>query len=229
MAWLTPKRKRIFRILFWVWFISSLLTVAYTLYLVQIVPKNLYAKAVKQPPYDAIIVPGVPFKDGKWSFIMKARVRWACHLYKSGIAQNIIFSGSAVYSPYVEARIMALYARQMGVPESHIFTEERAEHSTENLYYSLLIAKKQGFERVALATDPFQSKMLMRFAHKHELEVDYIPIVFSKLKKMEDPQIVINPESAKVENFVALPERESWWERWQGTMGEKVEWEAEAP
>src|SRR5438067_574875 len=59
--------------------------------------------------FDAIIVPGVPFENGRWSQTMKSRVGWSYYLYRKGIAKNIIYSGAAVYSPYVEARIMALY------------------------------------------------------------------------------------------------------------------------
>ena len=58
--------------------------------------------------YDVIVVPGVPFENGQWSSIMKGRILWSKYLYDIGIARNVMYSGSAVYTPYNEAEIMAL-------------------------------------------------------------------------------------------------------------------------
>ncbi|MBN1599175.1 MAG: YdcF family protein [Bacteroidales bacterium] len=177
-------------------------------------------------PYDAIIVPGVPFEDGKWSNIMKARVYWSIYLYEHGITENTIYSGSAVYSPYYESEIMALYAKELGIPEENIFTEKLAEHSTENIFYGYRKAKQLGFDRVALATDPFQAKMLRKYVKKIvSPEVGFLPIIFDTLKKMEpimvDPKI--SSDNAFVQNFTPLDESESFFERFRGTRGLKVD------
>src|SRR3990167_5391014 len=87
-------------------------------------PNKLFKRALKNKPYDVIIVPGVPYDGKDWSIQMKGRVIWAAYVIDKGIARNVIFSGSAVYSPYVEAKVMALYAEQLGVPKEKIFTEE---------------------------------------------------------------------------------------------------------
>jgi uncharacterized SAM-binding protein YcdF (DUF218 family) len=187
-----------------------------------------YKRYTVHQPYDAIIVPGVPFKDGTWSDIMKMRVHWAVHLYKEGIAKNIVFSGSSVYSPYIEARIMALYAQALGVDEAHIYTEERAEHSSENLYYSYRLAKDNGLEKIALATDPFQGSFLRGFASKIKLDsIGFLPVVFKKLDKMELTTPEIDPSWAYVEDFTSIVERESAAVRFQGTMGKFIEFEPE--
>lgn len=178
-------------------------------------------------PYDAIIVPGVPFENGEWSEIMKIRVHWAVHLYNQGATKNIIFSGSAVYSPYVEAKIMALYAEQLGVDKKHIYTEERAEHSSENLYYSYRIAKDNNLNKVALATDPFQGSFLRGFANKIKLNVGFLPIVFDTLGTMNLTTPQIDPSTAYVDNFEPITERENGLVRFQGTMGKYIEYEAE--
>ncbi|MBC8034197.1 MAG: YdcF family protein [Chitinophagaceae bacterium] len=179
------------------------------------------AKA-RNSPYDLIVVPGVPLEKGKWSRAMKARVYWSKYLYDQGIAKNIMYSGSAVYTPCYEAKVMALYAEAIGVPKEHIFIETKAEHSTENIYYSYKKARKLGFGRIALATDPFQAKLLRGFIWKKvSHDVDVIPIVYDTLKAMEpdmkDP--VIDSQQAFVENFIPLTERESWWKRFRGTRG----------
>ncbi|MCK7537086.1 MAG: YdcF family protein [Marinilabiliales bacterium] len=129
-----------------------------------------------------IIVPGVPYNDPNMSKILLGRIYWSHYLYSKGIAKNIIYSGSAVYTPYVESVIMSLYAQKLGVPADFIYTETKAEHSVENVYYSYKIAEKLGFKKIALATDPFQSRMLKRLSKKFKVEIEYIPFTFDFLR-----------------------------------------------
>ncbi|MBL7763452.1 MAG: YdcF family protein [Chitinophagaceae bacterium] len=182
---------------------------------------RLYKDAESAAPYDAIIVPGVPFKNNTWDKIMKGRIYWAKFLYDKGIAKNIIFSGSSVYTPYYEAEIMRLYAIELGIPPGNIFTEKKAEHSTENAYYSYKYGKKSGFNRMALASDPFQSKMLKKFIRKKvSKDVGIIPFVIDTLKKIEPTMIdpVINYEQAFNKNFISIKKRDSFWKRIRGTI-----------
>lgn len=182
-----------------------------------------YRAVVRHAPFDAVIVPGFPHQKDNWSMVVKCRVYWAVYLYNKGIAKNIIFSGSAVYTPYVESEIMALYAEEMGVPREHIFIENKAEHSSENLYYSYVLAKENGFQSVAVASDVIQCGFLKRFKNKFKLnDVKFIPIVYDDLELKECPDPIINQEEAFVPNFVSLKERESFFERYRGTHGYKI-------
>ncbi|HCW06786.1 MAG TPA: YdcF family protein [Cytophagales bacterium] len=185
-----------------------------------------YEAAKKVAPFDAVIVPGVPYEDTSTNIIYKARVLWAKHLYDSGFTKNIIFSGSAVYTPYIESRTMKLYAVALGVPESNVFTEEKAEHSSENVYYSWKLARQLGFKKIALATDPYQSGMLKGLIKDYTPGVMSLPIQFEKIQAREKILPRIDPSSAKVSPFVALPKREGFWERFRGTMGKRVKAEA---
>src|SRR5690606_27328958 len=98
-------------------------------------PMRLWTDVVEShETFDVLIVPGVPFENGTWSPVMRMRVLWSSFLYQRGIVRNIIYSGGAVYTPYVEAKIMGLYAQQLGVPPEHIFYDTLAEHSTENIF-----------------------------------------------------------------------------------------------
>lgn len=189
--------------------------------------RKAFLKAEAHMPFDAIIVPGVPF-DTAWSQTMKLRVLWSYHLYNQGYAKNIIYTGSAVYTPYVESRIMAEYAKKLGIPSENIFTEEQAEHSTENIFYSYYMAKDLGFEKVAVATDPFQSKMVKSFAKKKNLDVAYVPAIFDTIHAYySDVNVTIDPTWAEVENFVSLPDRENFWKRFAGTMGKNLKYTPE--
>jgi uncharacterized SAM-binding protein YcdF (DUF218 family) len=183
--------------------------------------KNLLEES-RSKNYDIIVIPGVPFTNGQWSYSMKERVCWSKYLYEKGIAKNVMYSGSAVYSPYIEAEIMALYAEKIGIRKENIFTETLAEHSTENIYYSYKKARKLGFDRIALASDPFQTKMLRRFTRKIvSAGVGLIPVVSDTLKAMESN--ITNPEidyqKAFVTDFKSLPERENFLKRLKGTRG----------
>jgi len=183
--------------------------------------KKLLHKAETSAPYDVIIVPGIKFMEGKWDKVMKGRVYWSKYLFDRGIAKNIMYSGNSVYSPYYEAEIMKLYAIALGIPADHIFTEKKAEHSTENAYYSYKYAKKLGFERIALASDPFQTRSLRGFVRrKVSRDIGFIPFVTDTLKIIEPSMIDPGIDSAKAFNkdFISIKERDSFWRRLRGTI-----------
>jgi uncharacterized SAM-binding protein YcdF (DUF218 family) len=186
--------------------------------------KKLTERALKaNKQYDAVIVPGVPFIAPNWDLTMKARVLWSVHLYKKGYTKKIIMSGSSVYSPYVEAEIMKLYAMKFGVPENDIITEVKAQHSTENVWYGFKLAKSLGLHKVALSTDPFQTKMTYRFGKKRVKDLNYLPVLFDTLKTLPQDDPVIDYAAYKLENFTPITETQSFWYRFRGTMGKHID------
>jgi len=188
-------------------------------------PRRLFNEVVaKHQTFDAIIVPGVPFKNNEWDTVMKGRVLWSFILYKNGIAKNIIYSGGAVYSKYFEAKIMGLYAQQLGVPAEHIFYDTLAQHSTENVYYSYELARKEHFKSIALATDPFQSSMLKGFTkHRFGTPIVHLPFVIDSLKEYNQLNPVIDPTSAiTTDSFNSILNRKSFWQRFKGTLGKDI-------
>lgn len=193
-----------------------------TLFLFACASGRLYRKAEAAKPYDVIIVPGVPFDGKSWDLKMKGRVIWADYLVRQGIARHVIFSGAAVYTPYVEAKVMALYAEALGMPKAIIYTEEKAEHSTENVYYSWQLAKKLGFRTIALATDPYQSNMLKGFIKRHELPVARIPFRIKTLMKIDSVNPGIDATRAKVKPFRSIRETQSRRYRRAGTRGHNI-------
>lgn len=189
---------------------------------------RLYRNAVAGEPYDVIIVPGVPFNGKDWDFKMKGRVIWADYLIKQGIARHVIFSGGAVYTPYVEARVMALYAEALGMPKDCIYTEEKAEHSTENVYYSYLMAKNMGFTKIALTSDPYQCNMLRGFIKKRiGLPIARLPFRIRILMKIDSVHPVIDATPARVEHFRSIKESQSRRYRRNGTKGRNIVFETQ--
>jgi uncharacterized SAM-binding protein YcdF (DUF218 family) len=193
-------------------------------------PKSLYRKAMKHDGYDAIIVPGFPYNGSTWSFTMKSRVLWAVHLYKTGVAKNIIFSGSAVYSPYIESRVMALYAEELGVPKEHIFVEEQAQHSTENVYYSYHLGRSLGFEKMAVASDPVQSKLLMGFANRRfDRQIHFVPYIMSTVIAMDTVAPCIDATAAFTDDFQSIVETQGVLKRFKGTCGWNINYDVMNP
>ena len=139
-------------------------------------PARLFNEVIKNnKTFDVAIVPGYTF-TGHWDSTMKSRILWANFLYRKGIVRNLIFSGAAVTTPYIEAKVMGMYAQKMGIPESHIFYDTLAEHGTENVYYSYELARKQGFKTIALATDPFQSSLIKGFTKRRfATKIQHLP------------------------------------------------------
>ena len=181
------------------------------------------AKRVK--PYDVVIVPGVPYMDKGFGSVFAARILWAKYLMDSGITKNVIFSGAAVASPYTEGIAMKVIADSLGADPKHTFSETRAEHSTENAYYGMKMAQKMGFNRIALATDPFQTKSLRKMLKKRCNNMPYVPVVFVRIdstKKRELYLPTIDPKDAFVPNFVPLADREGFFERLRGTYGKHI-------
>ncbi|MCF8277885.1 MAG: YdcF family protein [Flavobacteriales bacterium] len=174
--------------------------------------------------YDAIIVPGYPFyPSGKMNPIYKARLYWAYHLYKTGRTKHIIVSGNAVSSPYVEAKVYALYLVELGIDPEHIIIEDRAEHSLENVFYSMEIAKAHGFEKVAVVSDKAHSIMIKYLNRKfdHEITADFIParwrfVILNYWNKFD---LDIDHSKAFVDDFVHISERKTEEERKRGTSG----------
>ena len=121
-------------------------------------------KYLPKAPYDVIIVPGYPYYETNPPFaLLTCRMNWVKELFDQHIASNIIFSGGAIHTAYVEAKVMKIISDTLGIPQNHVFTEERAPHSFQNVTYSVKLAKKLGFKKIAIATDPWQFSYMRLF------------------------------------------------------------------
>jgi hypothetical protein len=178
-------------------------------------------------PFDVIVVPGFPYDPKDVSSILDLRIRWARYLFNEGLTENVIFSGSAVYTPYYEGIAMKLIADSMGLPAHHTFSEIQAEHSIENVYYSVKMAQRMGFKRIAVATDPFQSRMLKPLIEKYCPGIELIPMVYSRIKREKNKIPSIDSSTALAKEFVSLVDRQTKIQRQNGTMGRRVAYEIE--
>ena len=212
--------KTVFRIIVCILCISfSSCNLFYSLFYTN--PQQCFAECISKKPYDVIIVPGFPHDSGKVSMILNHRIKWAYFLYKNGYTKNIIFSGSAVHSPYIEADVMRLFALQLGIKKENIFTETKAEHTTENLYYSYVMAKELGFKSIAFATEAAQASFMKPFKRKFKLDLDFLPVIDTLLQSNINLK-PIDEKSVFIPDFIALKEREGILKSLRGTRGHKV-------
>ena len=216
---------KIFKILIWILLaIGVLIGILY--FVLKSSNETAYKEAMENTPYDVIIVPGLPFNNqNQYGDLLLMRIYWSKYLIDQKVAKRVIYSGSAVYTPYVEAKIMKQIALGIGLPDSIIYTEEKAEHSSENAYYGLQIALTHNWKKVAVATDPVQSFMLQRYIDHHNLDLYSIPMQFGELDKSKMTFPEIDPQLAFEEHFIALPERESWFTRFYGTLGNHINYQ----
>src|SRR5262245_51352872 len=101
-------------------------------------------------PFDVVVIPGCPTEDdGTPSRCQLARALWGAELW----TRAFITSGAAVHTPWVEAETIAALMAAAGVPADRIFVETNALHTDENMFYSLHLARRLGFARVAVASN----------------------------------------------------------------------------
>jgi len=104
-------------------------------------------------------------------------------------------------------------------------TEDKAEHSTENVYFSYKKSIESGYSKIAFASDPVQTKVLRKFIIKKvSPEIALIPIVYDFIglieNKMKDPDI--DHSKTFVKDFIPLRKREKFHQRFNGTLGGNI-------
>lgn len=117
------------------------------------------------PPWDVVIIPGCPtMADGTPSLCQQRRAAWGAELFRRKEVKTLIASGSAAYTPYIEAETLAALMVAFGVPREHIVTETQSLHSDQNIAYSVVLADRLQLRSLAVASDATQAYSMCRFA-----------------------------------------------------------------
>lgn len=69
------------------------------------------------------------------------RVKKAADLFHQGYGKYFVISGGTIYNDVTAARLMKEHALKLGVPESAIILEERADSTYENAHFTLQVLK----------------------------------------------------------------------------------------
>ena len=106
--------------------------------------------------FDAIIVLGTPAApDGTPSPEQRERVLEGVREFRAGRAPRLIMTGGAAHNHFVEADVMAAFARAQGVPADAILEEARAQNTIQNIYYSAQIMHAHGWTSTEVVSSPY--------------------------------------------------------------------------
>ena len=160
---------------------------------------------LKVAPYDAVIVPGYPYKtEDRNKILFNVRIFFAKELFEKGLVKNIIFSGGAAHTPYIEGKIMKTIADSLGLPPDNTFVEEKAMHSNENAKYGTKMAKAMGFKKIAIATDPYQFSymtLLLKFFAPKTRILTFYP---EQMPDYNKPLPYVDSTSAFIKDFTPI-------------------------
>jgi uncharacterized SAM-binding protein YcdF (DUF218 family) len=121
--------------------------------------------------FDIIIVLGNPANDNcKPAPMMRERVNTGVELFKKGWADKILFTGSSVANQCIEADVMAEYAISLGVPDSCIIKESRAENTYQNAKYAVERLKEFNFKKAVIVTSKFHIKRSCNIFSNYDIE-----------------------------------------------------------
>ena len=105
--------------------------------------------------FDVILVLGAPAgDDGGIGIEQQWRMDEAIREFRLGRADHMIVSGGAVFNSFVEARVMARYAEQNGVPPAAILEEPASHNTLENIVNSQAIMDAHGWRSVEVVSSP---------------------------------------------------------------------------
>ncbi len=134
----------------------------------------LYSTETDLKPADAAIVLGAAEYNNRPSPVFKERINHAVDLYNEGRVKALIFTGGAgTGSPYAESEVGRDYAVKKGVPPGKIHTERVSRVTYTNLQEAAAIARREGYDRVLVVSDPLH--MLRAVAMARDLGLDAHP------------------------------------------------------
>ena len=117
--------------------------------------------------YDVCIVLDCPTKDdGSISRMQKSRMDKAIALYQEGNVKRLLISGAGVRNHFVEADVMADYARSCGVHASDILKEKNARNTYDNLRYAKMLCKAHGYQHIVVVSSCFHIRRSSFFVRK---------------------------------------------------------------
>ena len=122
----------------------------------------------ERPRVDAIVVLGAAQYDGRPSAIYEARLEHALDLWSDRVAPLLVFTGGKEPGDrFTEGGSGARWARQRGVPERAVLTEERSRTTYQNLAGARQLLERRdpgGRHRIVVVSDPFHMFRAVRQA-----------------------------------------------------------------
>ncbi len=145
------------RLFKWGTFIGILVLITLSIYWTYLY-RQIRDSAVRDEaqPADAIVVLGAAQYNGRPSPVLKARLDHAYDLYKKGLAQAIITTGSYGPDPnFSEAQVSTKYLVQRGVSVTDIVTEQGSGTTHDTIQAASGLLKAKGWKSALVVSDGF--------------------------------------------------------------------------
>jgi len=110
---------------------------------------------VSPSPADAILVLGRKLEKDELTPVFKARLDHALNLWREGHSPHILITGGITgRSSLSEAEAGRRWLMDRGLPSKATFTEDRSQHTLENLFWVREHMRTQGWKTLILVSDP---------------------------------------------------------------------------
>lgn len=134
---------------------------------------------------DCIIVLGAAVEENNPSPVFAERIRHGIHLYETGYAPKIIFTGGyGEFQKYSESGIAAFVAAQRGVSANDILTEEKSRTTRQNLSEAAHIMKTHNLKSAIIVSDPLHMKRAMMMADDLGMETVSSPTPTTRYRSL---------------------------------------------
>ena len=134
----------------------------------------LYVESTPRKADVIVVLSGGSYPNGSLSYFTLERVVYGIELYQQGLAEKIIFSGGkSRRDSSSDAENMKQFALDMGIPEEDIVTEPESKNTHENIFKTVEIMGKNGWESALLVTTPihlYRSRLITQ-----KTDLDFIP------------------------------------------------------
>lgn len=119
--------------------------------------RTVRREAATQPgePGDVILVLGRQLQQDQPSPVFQARLAHGADLWRQGLAPRILVAGGfTATATRSEAEVGAAWLQQQGIPPETVITEDRSQHTLENLFNVREQVKANGWSKLILVSDP---------------------------------------------------------------------------
>lgn len=146
-------------------------------------------------PLDVAVVLGCPADDdGQASLCELCRIKSAVRAYREGRVRNLLFSGNAAHSPFVEADVMADLAEQNGVPKDHVLREPRAYTTWQNLRYAKQLLDEKKLQTVLIVSTSDHLPRARRIASFYRIDDAHTDYLACDTDLTERPMVLAHGE-----------------------------------
>lgn len=114
---------------------------------------------------NCIIVLGAAVEGENPSPVFTERIRHGIHLYETGYAPKLIFTGGyGEGHKYSESGVGSIFATQRGVSVNDIYIEEKSRTTQQNIAEAAALMKTHNLKSAIIVSDPLHMKRAMMMA-----------------------------------------------------------------